>query len=84
MLSADLHMKTDFITDSDDSMGGAWTARIRADSQSPVPILASFIFYLYNEGEGDLSFKISSKNSIEGFQGHTPEVRTACALVTVW
>ena len=68
-------MKTDFITNSDNTIGDTWTARIRADSQSPLPVLVSFIFYVYNEGKGDMSFVISTKNRIEGLQGQTPEVK---------
>ena len=70
-----ISLKTDFVTTSDGKLGDTWTARIRADPhQSSSPVLASFIFYVYNEGAGEMAFVTSSRNTIEELYGHTPEV----------
>lgn len=69
-----ISLKTDFVTTSDGKIGESWTARVRADSLSPSPVLASFIFYVFNEGAGEMAFVTSKRNTIEEIYGHTPEV----------
>ena len=77
-----ISLKTDFITTSDSDVGDTWTARIRADPLSPSPVLASFIFYVYNEGAGEMAFVTSKRNTIEDLYGHTPEV-ISCPVVFI-
>lgn len=70
-----MSLKTDFVTMSDGRLGDTWTARIRADAHSTSShVLASFIFYVFNEGEGEMAFVTSKRNTIEEIYGHTPEV----------
>ena len=72
-----ISLKTNFVTTSDSKLGDTWTARIRADPhQTSSPVLASFIFYVYNEGVGEMAFVTSKRNTIEELYGHTPEVYT--------
>ena len=56
---------------SDTNVGDIWTARIRADPLCLFPVLASFIFYVYNEGTGEIAFVTSKRNTIEDLYGHS-------------
>ena len=69
-------IETEFLTMANASLGETWSARIRGKPLSQEPVLASLIVYLYNEGKGEMAYRLSrGQRSVEEVYGHTPEVR---------
>ena len=68
-------LRTEFLTLADPHMGDTWTARFVGESRISRPQLVSFLLYVYNEGQGEMAFVTSKRNTIEEVYGHTPEVR---------
>ena len=63
------------------SLGDTWTGRVTIHPHSNQPQLVSLIFYIYNEGAGEMAYAKTSQNIMEEIYGHTPEVVDQWKLV---
>ena len=67
-------LQTDYLDRFELGMGEAWTARFTGQSRISRPLLVSLVFYVYNEGEGEMAIRTSKWDSVEELYGYTPEV----------
>ena len=68
-------LRTEFLSRSDPGLGETWTARLVGESRVTRPLLVSLILYVYNEGDGEMAFHTTTKESVEEIYGYTPEVQ---------
>ena len=82
--SPDVKLSTDFLTHSEVGRGDTWTARIRAESTAANrPAHFSLILYIYNEGDGEMSFRGSrERGPVEEIFGITPNVSSGRKATT--
>lgn len=66
-------LRTEFLSRS--GLGETWTVRLVGESRVTRPLLVSVILYVYNEGEGEMAFHTTAKESVEDIYGYTPEVQ---------
>ena len=68
-------LDTDFLTmATETALGDSWTGRVSIRPRGNQAQLVSLIFYVYNEGEGEMAYAKTADNIMEEIYGHTPEV----------
>jgi len=68
-------LETDFLTmATEKALGDSWTGRVSIHPRGNQAQLVSLIFYVYNEGEGEIAYAKTAENIMEEIYGHTPEV----------